>query len=434
LYITTTGRLEGGWNDGAIKTCIGAVVNDGLWHHAVLTVIDSGVVNLWLDDVSQATQTFGIGISTLFDLWVGKGHTGWPGQSGAAQWFNGVLDDVRLWGYVLSAAEITTLYHGGDVPLGQMFRCSMDDLSGKDVAGSLLSNATIINGPPTIVAGDPALGVIDPTTVTFAVPFADPGTVVKNCLIGFGPLGSETQRLIVVDVKPKKDLTADITFVDEAPDLFLAKPTTLLLHFDGTNGQTTTVDSSFSPTTVTMNNATLTTSFFHFGTASCNFNGVNTQVNATELDSEFFTQTDFTVDWWFRSTTTAAAIIASKISGGAANPWMIGVTGGQLTFWASSNGSTFDIASANQFYPFPADGVFHHFAFTWQLGYWRFFVDGVLVYAFYSPLIPYYSNAQIVLGTNGADWFNGQIDEFRFTKGLARWIATFVPPAVPGTP
>lgn len=60
------------------------------------------------------------------------------------------------------------------------------------------------------------------SVITFATPFADPGTsyIDQGGLIVSGPLGSEYKRLIVFGVNPQADLSASLTFVDEAPALF----------------------------------------------------------------------------------------------------------------------------------------------------------------------------------------------------------------------
>ena len=67
----------------------------------------------------------------------------------------------------------------------------------------------------------------DETALTFVTPFADPGIDVAGnlmidagCLVTAGRLGTEYRRLKVSSVKPASDLTADLTFVDEAPGLF----------------------------------------------------------------------------------------------------------------------------------------------------------------------------------------------------------------------
>lgn len=70
--------------------------------------------------------------------------------------------------------------------------------------------------------------------LTFATPFPDettsggpfdPGTISKvtrGCLISVGPLGEEYVRMIVTEILPSRDLTAQITMVDEAPELWAA--------------------------------------------------------------------------------------------------------------------------------------------------------------------------------------------------------------------
>ena len=69
-------------------------------------------------------------------------------------------------------------------------------------------------------------------TITFTTPFAnqtmtagpfDSGTVYEieaGCLVAIGPLGREYIRLIVTEIAPGEDLTARLTMVDEAPELW----------------------------------------------------------------------------------------------------------------------------------------------------------------------------------------------------------------------
>lgn len=61
----------------------------------------------------------------------------------------------------------------------------------------------------------------DALTLTFVTPFADTGIVLPDCLITSGPLTRETRRLLVQTVQPKDQDTATLTFVDEAPDLWV---------------------------------------------------------------------------------------------------------------------------------------------------------------------------------------------------------------------
>lgn len=61
----------------------------------------------------------------------------------------------------------------------------------------------------------------DPTnTLTFVSPFAVSANLAPGCFLTSGRLGTENMRVKVLDITPKEDMTADITFVDEAPQLF----------------------------------------------------------------------------------------------------------------------------------------------------------------------------------------------------------------------
>jgi hypothetical protein len=60
----------------------------------------------------------------------------------------------------------------------------------------------------------------DSDVVTFATPFAPPDGLEADCLVAAGRLASEYRRMIVFGIEPNADLTAQITLVDEAPELF----------------------------------------------------------------------------------------------------------------------------------------------------------------------------------------------------------------------
>lgn len=70
----------------------------------------------------------------------------------------------------------------------------------------------------------------DLSTVTFATPFAMPQAIFDpndgledslkpGCLISVGPLGTEYRRVLLASARLGKDLTAQLTFVDEAPGI-----------------------------------------------------------------------------------------------------------------------------------------------------------------------------------------------------------------------
>ena len=77
----------------------------------------------------------------------------------------------------------------------------------------------------------------------------------------------------------------------------------LLAHFDGTNGATTTTDSSSYARTITLNSgAALSTTSPKFGTASLLTDGADDYGScAASTDFSFGTGTDFTVEFWLKS-------------------------------------------------------------------------------------------------------------------------------------
>lgn len=58
-------------------------------------------------------------------------------------------------------------------------------------------------------------------TLTFAIPFADPGDVLaEDCLVTVGPAVTVYERFIVLDIEPQSQFVALLRLVDEAPSLF----------------------------------------------------------------------------------------------------------------------------------------------------------------------------------------------------------------------
>ena len=77
--------------------------------------------------------------------------------------------------------------------------------------------------------------------------------------------------------------------------------TKLLLHFDGTDGSTTFVDSSPSGKTVTaVGNAQIDTAQYKFGGASGLFDGNGDYLSVPDSDDWYFGTGDFTIDAWAR--------------------------------------------------------------------------------------------------------------------------------------
>jgi len=113
FYIESDGKVFARIADGSsvpgARTAAG--FNDGLWHHAVAVYDRDYVIRIYVDGVSEATSG-SIG-------WIESVNNSEPftiadrNDPGHHYYFNGPLDDVRIYGRVLSATEVRALYQGG---------------------------------------------------------------------------------------------------------------------------------------------------------------------------------------------------------------------------------------------------------------------------------------------------------------------------------
>lgn len=230
-----------------------------------------------------------------------------------------------------------------------------------------------------------------------------------------------------------------------APGSFdLAKgAVTLLLRGDGTNGATSFVDSSPVPKPVTpVGAAQISTAQSKFGESIfLNGSAYLTVPNAAQMN---FGGDDFTVEAWIRPTAVFPssggdrfAIIAAKDSPNSGRSWWFrlysnethisllqfafGVVGG----WEIANGTVAGPTAIplNQW---------THVAATRTGGLLKTFVNGTLAGEAAATRVVTDSNALVTIG--GATWpgyeafFPGYIDDFRITKGYARYTANFSPP------
>lgn len=201
-----------------------------------------------------------------------------------------------------------------------------------------------------------------------------------------------------------------------------------LLHFDGTNGSTTIVDRkghAFS----TVGAAALSTTEKKYGVSSLLLDGTSSFLSAeTSADWEFGS-VDFTVEGWIRPAATIA--IRQEIIG-RFNTRGFGMqvtdSGFLRAFCANS---TSGIVIVGPGATTVSAGAWHHVALCRSGSTLRLFLDGSLqASASISGAIDPVS-AQLVLGVDpsvkNTRFFNGSFDEFRITKGYARYTVPFTP-------
>jgi hypothetical protein len=209
---------------------------------------------------------------------------------------------------------------------------------------------------------------------------------------------------------------------------------TVLLHFDGTNGQTTTVDSSQNAWTCTRNaSGALSTTQVKFGTASLG-NTTAAASNGFKVGPTGATgpgnllANDFTIDFWFYATAFAAGenVIAS-IWDGTTTSWAVTYnSSSHFAFYYNGGFPTFSGAAV-------ATGAWHHFAIVRSGTKITAYLDGT---QYGTPItigttsINVNTTSPLAVGyiaSSAAGW-QGYIDEFRLVNGLAIWTSNFTPP------
>ncbi|MDR3570895.1 MAG: LamG domain-containing protein [Candidatus Pacebacteria bacterium] len=120
LAINPTGTLRGEfWTGAAGAITSSGTVTDGKWHEAVL--VGNGTIQyLYLDGILVGSRS-----GTLAQSWwsvsqIGTGYDGGAGRGICTGWcyFNGSIDDVRLYTRALSPQEVALMYAMGTFQLG----------------------------------------------------------------------------------------------------------------------------------------------------------------------------------------------------------------------------------------------------------------------------------------------------------------------------
>jgi hypothetical protein len=200
------------------------------------------------------------------------------------------------------------------------------------------------------------------------------------------------------------------------------KYTVSLLHFDG--GLT---DESGKVWTA-QNGAAVSTSQYKFGGSSM---ALNSGCLSTQATSDFvFGSEDFTVDFWLYMPSFAAThILCEQFTGQNGPGWTFYVASGELHFYADDR----LIVRGNHGM---SVNYWHHIALVRHNNIFNMYINGKSVGS---------STYSLVLGTGIGAFIGARggtnlrtpagtyMDEFRISKGIARWISEFTPPTTPYT-
>lgn len=206
----------------------------------------------------------------------------------------------------------------------------------------------------------------------------------------------------------------------------------LLLHADEAGAPY--MDKSSLNHTITNNNVVTSNVIKKFGDRSFEFSSASTYLSVPNDAGVFFGTGAFTIEFWFNPSVAGTNVpIISTWTAGNSDAWIVhynvGNTG-KVSFYAGANSTVTPVVEGATALTIDS---WHHIAITRDdLNNTRLFVDGVLEG---EALGTSYNNTNLNgnLLTIGrqvfvpANFVDGNIDEIRITKGVARYTANFTP-------
>lgn len=221
--------------------------------------------------------------------------------------------------------------------------------------------------------------------------------------------------------------------------------TKLLLHCDGTDASTTFTDET-GKTMTAVGGAQIDTAQKKFGTASGLFDVTEDCLTTPDHADWYFGTGDFTIDFQVRFNTVPNTSGGKVLCGQYAN---------SNSYWQFSFGDNVGDGTGQYFTIFGYDGVvytpnllwntpsaiiantWYHIALVRNNNSWYLFIEATQVGVAQTDTgtMP---NIAATLSIGGQDRgasialsIDGWIDEFRVSKGIARWTSNFTPPTIP---
>ena len=181
----------------------------------------------------------------------------------------------------------------------------------------------------------------------------------------------------------------------------------------------------------TVGNAQISTTQSKFGGSSIYLDGNGDRLIEPASPNLALGSGDFTIECWLRrsSASSAQAAILQMSAGADSYSLLFGYTSGaSLVIYISSNGSSWDIASAQTLGTVQND-TWVHYALTRYGSTFRAFQNGVQQSTWTSSASIYQATNQCSIGyAQGTHQLAGYINDLRITKGIARYTSNFTPP------
>ena len=212
--------------------------------------------------------------------------------------------------------------------------------------------------------------------------------------------------------------------------------TSLLMHFNGTNGSTTMTDNSKNVLTVTATNgAAISTAQSKFGGASLSLDGTNDYVSIPDNESLEPGTNNLTWEMWIKTTSSVqyATLYCRSPALFGSGMWSLMInqassTAGDIALYLGnySNSTPLLLTTGVSI----RDDVWHHIAIVRNGSAWACYVDGTsrATGTFSGDIINIGSGPRIGADQYYGRYFQGYIDELRITNGIARYTGNFTPP------
>jgi len=281
---------------------------------------------------------------------------------------------------------------------------------------------------------DSARGIYSAMSAPVTISLDHMKTTKAVGMVTFNSGGGDSGLLVDGDVITVNGKTYEVTDTDDLSHL--------LLHGDGLDGATSTIDSSASNHTISFGgNAQLDTAQKKFGTASFLFDGTTDYLSVPDSPDWDFGDGEFTVDAMVRFNNLPsdgnATIVSRWLATGNKRSWSFFVNDSSgtktLKFGYTEDGenSTFitsDTVTINV-------DTWYHIAVVRDSDTLRFFLDGAAKgTGDLTGKTLYNTDARLLVGAlseSGSSYFmNGWIDEVRIIKGDAYWTTGFTTPTV----
>ena len=224
----------------------------------------------------------------------------------------------------------------------------------------------------------------------------------------------------------KPDITQLSALGSTVGDVYFPQ-TELLLPFDGSNGATSTSDLSDNNHPVTFaGNTQISTTQSKFGGSSCYFDGTGDYLTTPSSSAFAFATADFTIEFWARRTATGTYPYVFDCRSGGTNAavaslYLLHTDNYKPQYYVNS---AIRISSSVGL----SVDTWYHIAIVRNSGTTTMYVDGSSAGSFSDSSS--YIAAPLRIGdySSGSYAFTGYMEDWRITKGVARYTSSFTPP------